>query len=135
MTGRVYAIATLDTKGAELDYVRQCLAAAGAPVPAGKVLDGESLVPLLGGRDGATLTRPIALDTGRRLQALVDRDGLKVMRNVRAGTFEAYDLIADPGEKENLYGKRDLTDAFGRLTEFFVLFFMQKPAYEIPFRD
>jgi uncharacterized protein (UPF0261 family) len=32
MTGRVYAIATLDTKGAELDYVRQCLTAAGAPV-------------------------------------------------------------------------------------------------------
>lgn len=96
---------------------------------------GQSLVPLLGGRDGATLTRPIALDTGRRLQALVDRDGLKVMRNVRAGTFEAYDLIADPGEKENLYGKRDLTDAFGRLTEFFERQELVKPGYEIPFRD
>jgi uncharacterized protein (UPF0261 family) len=32
MPGRVYAIATMDTKGAELAYVRQCLEAAGAPV-------------------------------------------------------------------------------------------------------
>lgn len=32
MPGRIYAVATLDTKGAELDYVRQCLETAGAPV-------------------------------------------------------------------------------------------------------
>lgn len=103
-------------------------------VPTPGTYMGQSLVPLLAGRD-VELTRPIVLDTGRRIQAMIGRDGLKVMRNVRAGTFEAYDLNADPGEKENLFGKRDLGGPFGRMDAFFGQHELVKPGYEIPFRD
>ncbi|MFO0611400.1 MAG: sulfatase [Polyangiaceae bacterium] len=95
---------------------------------------GQSLVPLLAGGD-EPLTRPIVLDTGRRIQGLVGRDGLKVIRNVRAGTLEAYDLRADPGETQNLFGRPDLAPAFARLGAFFAQHELVRPGYEIPFRD
>jgi arylsulfatase A-like enzyme len=47
-----------DTPVINLDLYPTFLAAAGAPVPAGKVLDGESLLPLLRG-DGALRRRAI----------------------------------------------------------------------------
>lgn len=95
---------------------------------------GQSLVPLLRGRE-VTLTRPIVLDTGRRIQGLVGRDGIKVIRNVRAGTFEVYDLFRDPAESKNLVGTPVATAALGRLASFFDVHELTEPGYEIPFRD
>src|SRR5690606_29555281 len=66
---------------------------------------GQSLVPLLAGRD-VELSRPIVVDAGRRKQALIGRDGWKVIRNIRQRTTEAYDLGADPGELTNLVDTR-----------------------------
>jgi len=95
---------------------------------------GQSLVPLLQGRD-VELARPIVLDTGRRMQGLVGRDGIKVIRNVRAGTFEVYDLFRDPNEARNLAATPDGLAAIGRLSAFFKQHELSLPGYEIPFRD
>ena len=50
-TGKIKAGATCDVPVSNVDFYPTFLAAAAAQVPAGKVLDGENLVPLLQGRD------------------------------------------------------------------------------------
>jgi arylsulfatase A-like enzyme len=64
---------------------------------------GQSLVPFLYG-EAPALTRPIAADSGRRKQALVFPDGVKVLRDLLRDTVEVYDITKDPKET------RDLTD-------------------------
>ncbi|NUP14399.1 MAG: sulfatase [Polyangiaceae bacterium] len=61
---------------------------------------GESLVPLLAGKD-VKLERPV-LAEGRLRRAMFVGD-LKVIVDLRRKTIEAYDLAKDPKELRNLY--------------------------------
>ena len=72
----------------------------GVPTPSSFV--GESLVPLLEGRD-VVLERPI-LAEGRLRRALIEQNGVKVIDDPRRKTVEAYDLVADPKELRNVFG-------------------------------
>jgi arylsulfatase A-like enzyme len=63
-------------------------------------MNGESLVPLLAGRD-VELARPIFAE-GRLRRALFLGD-LKVIVDLRRKTVEAFDLAKDPKELDNLY--------------------------------
>lgn len=95
---------------------------------------GQSLVPLLAGQS-PNLSRPIIAE-GRLKQALVLPSGLKLIRNQKEGTFEIYDLNADPEERHNLY------DAMGeagpkemqKLIAFFERHRIRRPGYAIPYR-
>lgn len=97
---------------------------------------GESLVPLLAGKK-VKLTRPIILDAGRRKQAIIGRDGIKAIRNLREKTTELYDLKADPLEKNNLLEDRpDLArERLGQLETFFRTHELRKPGYTVPYRE
>ena len=65
---------------------------------------GESLVPLLRGdpTEMAWPSRPILVDGGRLVRALVDDSGFKLIEDRRSGTVELYDLSRDPAERNNL---------------------------------
>lgn len=76
----------------------------GLPTPG--VFMGESLLPLVAGKD-VELARPIAADTGRRHQVLYLDDGKKVIMNLKRRTVEVYDLKADPGELNNIAEQED----------------------------
>jgi hypothetical protein len=97
---------------------------------------GQSLVPLLGGED-VRLTRPIVIDTGRRKQALIGRDGVKVIRNLNEKTVELYDLRTDPKELVNLVDERPelAEERLGLLGAFFDVHELKRPGYQIPSRD
>jgi hypothetical protein len=81
---------------------------------------GQSLVPLLTG-DAESLSRPIGLDTGRQIQSLCFRNGLKVIHDLRKGTLEVYDLKRDPRERNNLVesGRDDVETAIAATELFF----------------
>ena len=97
---------------------------------------GQSLVPLLRG-DDVKLTRPIVIDTGRRKQALIGRDGLKIIRNLNEKTVELYDLRADPKELVNLVDDQPALAAerLGLLAAFFEAHELTRPGYVVPSRD
>ncbi len=80
---------------------------------------GQSLVPCLAGRCG-DLDRPIIVE-GLQKQAIVMRNGTKLIRDNRAKTIEIYDLRRDPGELTNLSDDLDLRaePAYQRLYRFF----------------
>lgn len=94
----------------------------GLPTP-GEYM-GESLVPFFRGH-APKLTRPIGAES--RLRQMLLFGNYKVIRGANDGTFEVYDLSADPGEKNNLSeGGRS---KYERLTQ---LFFEthQNPKYD-----
>ena len=62
---------------------------------------GQSLLPLVAGRR-VKLSRPIVVDTGRRVQTLCFDDGYKVIFSRTQRTTEVYDLHTDPRELTNL---------------------------------
>lgn len=62
---------------------------------------GESLAPLVAG-EPRQLTRPIGIDTGRRIQGLVLADGMKTILDLRKQVVEVYDLTTDPEERIDL---------------------------------
>lgn len=62
---------------------------------------GQSLLPLVAGQV-AGLERAIAIDTGRKIQALYLSSGHKVIFTRPERTTEVYDLKKDPGELNNL---------------------------------
>ncbi len=104
----------------------------GQPTP-GSFL-GQSLLPLLRGED-PRLDRPLIADTGRLQQAMIFPDGRKVIRDLRRGTFELYDLTRDPGERENLFDDAPDRDArLGALRAFFQAQAQRRPGYTPPFR-
>jgi arylsulfatase A-like enzyme len=92
---------------------------------------GESLVPLMQGED-ISLTRPLVIE-GRPKQAMVFSDGMKVIRDLRLGLLEAYDLREDPTELENLYDGwvRRFDDYFGPLAAFFHVHEIQREGYDV----
>ncbi|MCC6552185.1 MAG: sulfatase [Polyangiaceae bacterium] len=103
---------------------------AGLPAPGSFM--GATLAPLLRG-GAARPRRPVAMDSGRRMQARVFEDGFKVIRDLRRGTAELYDLAADPGESRNLYDDGGLARPhLEELDRFFAENAL--PGYEPPFR-
>jgi len=105
----------------------------GAPTPG--YFMGQSLVPLLSGGN-TPLSRPIILDTGRRKQAIIGRDGLKTIRNLRDHTTELYDLNADPQELQNLIERRPAVakKRLGALAAFFEAHEIRRKGYKVPYR-
>lgn len=98
---------------------------------------GQSLVPILRG-EAVTLERPIAIDSGRRQQAMLFDDGFKAIVDARYGTFELYDLQRDPDERRNLASDAELgarADIYRETLEaFFAAHEYRAPGYEIPVR-
>lgn len=95
---------------------------------------GQSLAPFVRGRDAA-LTRPIAVDSGRHMQALYFADGMKAIRNRRRKTQELYDLRTDPDELDNLIDEApDAQQRLGVLNAFFATHAFKRQGYELPWR-
>jgi hypothetical protein len=96
---------------------------------------GESLVPFLAG-ESARLTRPLAADSGRRMQALLFPDGVKVIRDLPHRTIEVYDLTRDPGELENLMDGSDFPAEryVAALDAFFEVHTLSRGNWEPPWR-
>lgn len=96
---------------------------------------GQSLVPYLRGED-PVLTRPIAMDAGRRIQAMVFPDNIKVIHDLNTESIEVYDMTKDPGEQEDLaddprFGAGEHVQA---LKAFFDTHTLRKPGYTPPWR-
>ncbi|MCC6525507.1 MAG: sulfatase [Polyangiaceae bacterium] len=105
----------------------------GLDIPGGFM--GETLVPVLLG-SGRLPPRAIVVDAGRRQQAMIFPDGYKIIRDLRMGTVELYDLGADPGERHSLY---DEAGSAGRaqleeLGYFFDTYTLREGGYEPPVR-
>lgn len=71
-------------------------------------------------RGGELPARLIPIESGIGLQAIVRPDGLKLIADTKASTFEAYDLMADPDELIDLVAAGRITpDARAELDAFF----------------
>jgi arylsulfatase A-like enzyme len=97
---------------------------------------GESLVPFLEGRS-RQFTRPIVVDSGRRIQAMFFRDGKKIILDTRTGVTQLYDLVADPREKKNLVETQaeDAAECLAALHAFFGVHALKRPGYTPPWRQ
>jgi hypothetical protein len=74
-------------------------------LPAPGLFMGQSLAPLVAGRD-VSLERPLAIQATHGLTGLYVGD-LKVIFDSHTRTVEVYDLAEDPGEKHNLADDAD----------------------------
>lgn len=103
-------------------------------LPAPGIFMGQSLLPLVAGED-VRLKRPMALDSSRLMRAMYFRDGFKVIRDRRRGTVELYDLVKDPGEKNNLRDAQDQVaqERVETLRRFFEIHKINRPGYTIPY--
>jgi hypothetical protein len=94
---------------------------------------GQSLVPFLRGQD-VELDRPIAADSGRRMQSILFDDGTKAIVDLQRHTQEVYDLGTDPGETRNLVDEPD-SDADQYLHSLYLFFdahVLQRPGGYTP---
>jgi arylsulfatase A-like enzyme len=104
----------------------------GQPTPG--TFMGQSLVPFLRGGD-VRLTRPLVVDTGRWQQAMIFPDQLKLIRDRRRGTFELYDLAADPKEEYDLFDRHPgAPERLDRLRAFFGVHALRTPDYRPPYQ-
>lgn len=96
---------------------------------------GQSLVPLLRGED-VRLTRPIAAEGGRRLEAFFFDNGIKTIVDLKKKTQEVYDLSKDPKETDNLVGVTgSRADYYLRVHRaFFNAHKFPEPGYDPPWR-
>ncbi|MGC4068619.1 MAG: hypothetical protein QM784_29010 [Polyangiaceae bacterium] len=83
------------------------------------------------------MTRPIAADSGRRKQALVFPNGVKVLRDLLRDTVEVYDTKRDPKEMRDLtddptFDVEPYVDATAR---FFQNHTLKVPGWEPPWRS
>jgi arylsulfatase A-like enzyme len=94
---------------------------------------GQSLVPLLAGRD-VRLDRPL-LAEGRLRRVLYWGD-LKVIDDPRRKVVEAFDLAADPKEHHNLFDmdRARVSPALAALRAFFAVHQTRVPGYEPPYK-
>ncbi|HVY49221.1 MAG TPA: sulfatase-like hydrolase/transferase, partial [Minicystis sp.] len=94
---------------------------------------GQSLVPLLQGRD-VTLDRPV-LAEGRLRRALIRPDGIKVIDDPRRKIVEVYDLVKDPRELDDVFGLDPRGDAaLLALRTFFANNDVRDPSYSPPYK-
>jgi hypothetical protein len=96
---------------------------------------GASLLPLV--RGGASPpTRPIAAESGRRMQAMIFDDGTKVIEDLRHRSVAVYDLSRDPQELDNLGdgGPELVCRQNALLRAFFDTHTLRRPGYEPPYR-
>jgi arylsulfatase A-like enzyme len=96
---------------------------------------GQSLLPLLLGRPFEA-RRPIAADSGRRVQALLFPGQIKAIRDIMRGTHEVYDLNRDPGELDDLMTTEPVRAQrySAALDTFFERHTLQRPGWEPPWR-
>lgn len=94
--------ATIDVPISLIDVAPTIVDLFHRPIPGAFM--GESLVPLLRGEPPGVdePTRPVIVDGGRLMRALVDGSGFKLIEDRRRGTVELYDLARDPLERNNL---------------------------------
>ena len=94
---------------------------------------GQSLVPFLRGQD-VKLDRPIAADSGWRMQSILFEDGTKAIVDLQRQTQEVYDLGTDPGETHNLVDDPDshADEYLDRLHLFFEAHTLQRPGGYTP---
>jgi len=82
-----------------------------------------------------TTDQKVVDEIDREVQAMVLEDGFKVLRDLRRGTAELYDLSADPGEIRNLYEDGGLSQPhLEALDRFFAVHTLREGGYEPPFR-
>lgn len=80
---------------------------------------GESLLPLFNG-DATPLTRPLAAESGRRMQSLLLPNRYKAILDLKRNTQEVYNLNEDPLELHNLAGNsKEAESAMAQLVAFF----------------
>jgi arylsulfatase A-like enzyme len=115
--GKVRAGSTSDVPVTTLDIAATLLDAAGCKPPAGHLLDGESLRPVLA-RSGAPAGRDLvwhyphySTPGSRPAAALLAGDGPtpgmeKLVSHFEDGRLELFDLASDPGERHNLAAER-----------------------------
>lgn len=94
---------------------------------------GQSLVPAMLGRP-VRFSRPIAADSGRRMQAFYSSDGKKAITDLRMRTRELYDLTADPKEAVDLTDTEGAAPYFAELRAFFDAHTLRVDGYEPPWR-
>jgi arylsulfatase A-like enzyme len=98
--GRIPAAVVTPAMGAAVDLLPTLARVIGAPLPAGRTLDGRDLLPVLDGSDRGGRIEFLYLN-GIALEAV--RDGRwKLRLNPQAGgrtAVELYDLVNDPGER------------------------------------
>jgi hypothetical protein len=97
---------------------------------------GQSLVPFLHG-ERPHLTRPIAADSGRRKQALVFPNGIKVLRDLLRDTVEVYDTTRDPKETRDLTDDPtfDVEPYVHAMERFFASHTLEMPEWKPPWRS
>ncbi|MBX3130950.1 MAG: sulfatase [Polyangiaceae bacterium] len=95
---------------------------------------GQSLLPWLIGSE-RRLTRPIVAEAQLK-RALISPKGVKVIHDTRRKTLEIYDLIADPGELDNLVESSPDRhgDLAGTLANFFHVHTHRQEGYQVPYR-
>jgi arylsulfatase A-like enzyme len=79
---------------------------------------GESLQPLLRGEDAAP-SRPLVVDGGRAIRAMLFHERWKAIVDFRRGTEELYDLKTDPKERRNLADRPEARMYLDTLRAFF----------------
>jgi arylsulfatase A len=100
--GHVPVGATITDPVSSLDILPSIAQWLRIPLPSGRTLDGESVVPLLSGKQAHFTHRPIYY-VHNQPQAV--RDGkwkLRITGTATAGTTELFDMVADPGEHFNM---------------------------------
>jgi hypothetical protein len=117
----------IDARVGLIDLGPTILDVFGVDTPA--AFEGQSLVPLLAGRDEA-LDRPLVIE-GRLRRAMYVGDGLKVIEDERRKTVEVYDLGRDPGETTNLFDRDPARGdaALAALRAFFAVHTAKRPGY------
>jgi arylsulfatase A-like enzyme len=79
---------------------------------------GQSLVPFMRG-ENPELARPLAVDGGRNIRAMLFQNRWKAMVDMNHGTEELNDLKTDPGELKNLAERPEARAYFATLYAFF----------------